>query len=386
MSEYASAPKKLDKVIDNVVLSIQNGQEEIFNISENVIKETESIRKEIESFKERVNTIIKEVEELEVLERKSRNHLFIVSKNFESNNEKNIREAYERARDIQVKLIVKREEEKSLIKQRNDLELRLKKNLDIIERAQSLMSKMKSVMDFLLSDLVNIGKTISSLEDKAQIGMKIIKAQEEERRRIARDIHDGPAQSIAFLVIKTEIAERIIKKDPESISKELLEIKSQLRSVLKEIRSVMYDLRPTSLDELGLIPSIQRVAEDLTQEKELDIEISILSEKEIKNNLIRLTCYRIIQEGINNIIKHSNAKTALIKFDITSNQINVVISDDGNGFDIKEYENREISSFGLSSMRERAEMVNGKVKIESIIRKGTKIIISIPNKEEEYEW
>lgn len=385
MSQDISTPKDLDQVINNVILSIQNGQEEIFNISENVIKETESIKREIESFKERVNLIIKEVEELEVLERKSRNHLFIVSKNFDNSNEKIIREAYEKARDIQVKLIVKREEEKSLIKQRNDLELRLKKNIEIVERAQSLMSKMKSVMDFLLSDLADISKTISNLEGKAQIGMKIIKAQEEERRRIARDIHDGPAQSIAFLVIKTEIAERLIKKNPEVISEELEEIKSQLRAVLKEIRTVMYDLRPTSLDELGLIPTIQRIAEDLTIDKDLDISVTVLSEKKITNHLIRLTCYRIIQEGINNIIKHSKASKASIKLDITQTKINGVISDEGEGFDINEYKAKETVSFGLSSMKERAEMVNGKVKIDSIKGKGTKIIFSIPNKEEEYE-
>lgn len=212
MNESGFSPKSLDKVINDVILSIQSGQEEIFNISENVLKECELILQEIEKFKAKVLVVIKETEKLTKEEKESRQKLFLVSKNIGEYSENDIRKAYNEAKDKQVQLLLKREEEQNLIRERNQLEIRLKKNYEIVEQAESLMSKMKSVMDFLVSDLVDLGKTISNLEDKTQIGMKIIKAQEEERRRIARDIHDGPAQNIAFLVIKTEIVEKLLKK------------------------------------------------------------------------------------------------------------------------------------------------------------------------------
>jgi len=385
MNESGFSPKSLDKVINDVILSIQSGQEEIFNISENVLKECELILQEIEKFKAKVLVVIKEAEKLTKEEKESRQKLFLVSKNIGEYSENDIRKAYNEAKDKQVQLLLKREEEQNLIRERNQLEIRLKKNYEIVEQAESLMSKMKSVMDFLVSDLVDLGKTISNLEDKTQIGMKIIKAQEEERRRIARDIHDGPAQNIASLVIKTEIVEKLLKRGNIHIEDELKDIKTQLRAVLKEIRGIMYDLRPISLDEVGLIPTIERMAADMSYEKNIAIEIKKISDYPILNSLNKLIVYRIVQESLNNIIKHSGAKNVVIRMDVRKDSINGSVSDDGKGFDADSFMEAKDKSFGLSSMKERAEIAHGSITIKSVVGKGTKIMFSIPNEEEPNE-
>lgn len=385
MNESGFSPKSLDKVINDVILSIQSGQEEIFNISENVLKECELILQEIEKFKAKVLVVIKETEKLTKEEKESRQKLFLVSKNIGEYSENDIRKAYNEAKDKQVQLLLKREEEQNLIRERNQLEIRLKKNYEIVEQAESLMSKMKSVMDFLVSDLVDLGKTISNLEDKTQIGMKIIKAQEEERRRIARDIHDGPAQNIASLVIKTEIVEKLLKRGNIHIEDELKDIKTQLRAVLKEIRGIMYDLRPISLDEVGLIPTIERMAADMSYEKNIAIEIKKISDYPIFNSLNKLIVYRIVQESLNNIIKHSGAKNVVIRMDVRQDSINGSVSDDGKGFDADSLMEAKDKSFGLSSMKERAEIAHGSITIKSVVGKGTKIMFSIPNEEEPNE-
>lgn len=385
MNESGFSPKSLDKVINDVILSIQSGQEEIFNISENVLKECELILQEIEKFKAKVLVVIKETEKLTKEEKDSRQKLFLVSKNIGEYSENDIRKAYNEAKDKQVQLLLKREEEQNLIRERNQLEIRLKKNYEIVEQAESLMSKMKSVMDFLVSDLVDLGKTISNLEDKTQIGMKIIKAQEEERRRIARDIHDGPAQNIASLVIKTEIVEKLLKRGNIHIEDELKDIKTQLRAVLKEIRGIMYDLRPISLDEVGLIPTIERMAADMSYEKNIAIEIKKISDYPIFNSLNKLIVYRIVQESLNNIIKHSGAKNVVIRMDVRQDSINGSVSDDGKGFDADSFMEAKDKSFGLSSMKERAEIAHGSITIKSVVGKGTKIMFSIPNEEEPNE-
>jgi two-component system sensor histidine kinase DegS len=385
MNESGFSPKSLDKVINDVILSIQSGQEEIFNISESVLKECELILQEIEKFKAKVLVVIKEAEKLTKEEKESRQKLFLVSKNIGEYSENDIRKAYNEAKDKQVQLLLKREEEQNLIRERNQLEIRLKKNYEIVEQAESLMSKMKSVMDFLVSDLVDLGKTISNLEDKTQIGMKIIKAQEEERRRIARDIHDGPAQNIASLVIKTEIVEKLLKRGNIHIEDELKDIKTQLRAVLKEIRGIMYDLRPISLDEVGLIPTIERMAADMSYEKNIAIEIKKISDYPIFNSLNKLIVYRIVQESLNNIIKHSGAKNVVIRMDVRKDSINGSVSDDGKGFDADSFMEAKDKSFGLSSMKERAEIAHGSITIKSVVGKGTKIMFSIPNEEESNE-
>ena len=385
MNESGFSPKSLDKVINDVILSIQSGQEEIFNISESVLKECELILQEIEKFKAKVLVVIKEAEKLTKEEKESRQKLFLVSKNIGEYSESDIRKAYNEAKDKQVQLLLKREEEQNLIRERNQLEIRLKKNYEIVEQAESLMSKMKSVMDFLVSDLVDLGKTISNLEDKTQIGMKIIKAQEEERRRIARDIHDGPAQNIASLVIKTEIVEKLLKRGNIHIEDELKDIKTQLRAVLKEIRGIMYDLRPISLDEVCLIPTIERMAADMSYEKNIAIEIKKISDYPIFNSLNKLIVYRIVQESLNNIIKHSGAKNVVIRMDVRKDSINGSVSDDGKGFDADSLMEAKDKSFGLSSMKERAEIAHGSITIKSVVGKGTKIMFSIPNEEEPNE-
>lgn len=385
MNESGFSPKSLDKVINDVILSIQSGQEEIFNISENVLKECELILQEIEKFKAKVLVVIKEAEKLTKEEKESRQKLFLVSKNIGEYSEGDIRKAYNEAKDKQVQLLLKREEEQNLIRERNQLEIRLKKNYEIVEQAESLMSKMKSVMDFLVSDLMDLGKTISNLEDKTQIGMKIIKAQEEERRRIARDIHDGPAQNIASLVIKTEIVEKLLKRGNIHIEDELKDIKTQLRAVLKEIRGIMYDLRPISLDEVGLIPTIERMAADMSYEKNIAIEIKKISDYPIFNSLNKLIVYRIVQESLNNIIKHSGAKNVVIRMDVRQDSIKGSVSDDGKGFDADSFMEAKDKSFGLSSMKERAEIAHGSITIKSVVGKGTKIMFSIPNEEEPNE-
>lgn len=385
MNESGFSPKSLDKVINDVILSIQSGQEEIFNISENVLKECELILQEIEKFKAKVLVVIKEAEKLTKEEKESRQKLFLVSKNIGEYSEGDIRKAYNEAKDKQVQLLLKREEEQNLIRERNQLEIRLKKNYEIVEQAESLMSKMKSVMDFLVSDLMDLGKTISNLEDKTQIGMKIIKAQEEERRRIARDVHDGPAQNIASLVIKTEIVEKLLKRGNIHIEDELKDIKTQLRAVLKEIRGIMYDLRPISLDEVGLIPTIERMAADMSYEKNIAIEVKNISDYPIINSLNKLIVYRIVQESLNNIIKHSGAKNVIIRMDIRKNSINGSVSDDGKGFNTESFTETKDKSFGLSSMKERAEIAHGSITIKSVVGKGTKVMFSIPNEEEPNE-
>lgn len=376
--------KDFNVVVENVVGSIKNGQEEIFEIAENIRKDCDSIAKDIEELRGKLSVLFLELDDLSKKEKFSRKKLSIVSGNFGVYTEKDIKEAYEEAKDYQIKLALKREEEKNLIKDRNDLEMRLKKNQELIHRAESIMSKMKSITDFLLGDITNISNTINSLEEKAQVGIRIIKAQEEERRRIARDIHDGPAQDLASLVIKSEILEKILEKDPDQLKKEIKDLKDHVKNILKEIRGVMYDLRPSSLDDLGLIPTLRRIASDVEYEHGVTVNVNVLTEEKIHSPLINLTCFRILQEIFNNIIKHSKATEANVRIGVSKEKIVCSVEDNGQGFEVSVLKEKT-DSFGVSSMRERAGLVNGTLEITSKPGFGTKISFVIPNKEAEYE-
>ncbi|OPJ55507.1 sensor histidine kinase [Alkalithermobacter paradoxus] len=374
----------MNKVIDNIIQSVRSGQDEIFSIYENAKNECERIKLELQLFKDKVVDIIREVEILENEEKKCRNKLFIVSKNFERYSEEDIKNAYQEATDAQVKLILKREEEKNLVKARNELEIRLKKNTELVEKAENYMYKMKSVMDFLVGDLQNVSKQLNLLEDKNQMGINIIKAQEEERRKIVRDIHDGPAQSLASLVLKSEMLEKIMDKDISLLKDEIKEMKNVIRDTLKDVRRIMYDLSPTSLDDLGLIPTIRRIISDITYDRGINIDLIELSNEKIYSPLVNVTVFRIIQESLNNAWKHSKCKNIKIKLDINKTNISAIVEDDGIGFKLS---NDIISknSFGIKFMKERVELLDGKLGIQSKEGQGTKIIFTIPNREVRYE-
>ncbi|CAH2214304.1 sensor histidine kinase [Tepidibacter aestuarii] len=368
-----------NEIFNKVIDTIKNSQDEVMSMYESVHNECEKMRIDLENFRARVKFLIDEVEYLEKEEKKSKQRLASISKNFHNQTEEQIRQAYEDAKCIQVKLTLKREEEKNIIRSRNDLEIRLKKMNDILEKGELYMSKMKSVVDFLMGDLENVSQKMTSLEGKAQIGMEIIKSQEEERRRIVRDIHDGPAQSMASLVIKSEIMNRLLDKDIELSRDELKNIKKILRTTLRDLRRIMYDLSPTSLDDLGLIPTIERAISDIEYENDVNIGLIVLNDTKIMHPLVRITTFRVIQESLNNVCKHSKASNVKIKLDINNKRVAGIVEDDGIGFNMDC--DRLEGSLGVGFMRERASLLDGQLKIDSKIGEGTKVIFAFPNKE-----
>ena len=123
----------------------------------------------------------------------------------------------------------------------------------------------------------------------------------------------------------------------------------------------------------------------MSYEKNIAIEIKKISDYPIFNSLNKLIVYRIVQESLNNIIKHSGAKNVVIRMDVRQDSINGSVSDDGKGFDADSFMEAKDKSFGLSSMKERAEIAHGSITIKSVVGKGTKIMFSIPNEEEPNE-
>lgn len=377
---------RINEILNKTLEVISNSKNEIFEIAENTRKECELIEKELEGLKNRAKTVIEEVDQLIIKEKRSRARLLVVSKNFDKYTEEDIKEAYEVANNLRIALILKRQEEKDLIQRRKDLELRLKNAHEIVNKAERLVAQVGIAMEYLSGNLGNIIETIEDMQKRQLLGIKIIQAQEEERHRVARDIHDGPAQSLANVVIKAEICERLMKIDMEKAKEELKNLKQIVRNSLKDVRRIIYDLRPMSLDDLGLIPTVQRYTSKFMEETGMQVNVILHgNEKEI-DSIIEIAVFRIIQEALNNIRKHSKATLVDVKIEMTLNTLNVVIEDNGVGFDIREKlseKNSPESGFGLMGMRERTELLGGKINIKSSIGEGTKIIIMVPIEKKE---
>jgi two-component system sensor histidine kinase DegS len=225
LSEEVFSPEQLDNIVKKTIDALENGKKQIFEISEGARHEWKELEDKFAQLQEKVKSTIEEVEQLSILEKESRHRLMIVSKNFKFYSEQDIKKAYETTRDIQIKLALKREQEQQLIAQRTEIEMRMRRVKNTLERAEYLVTHVAVAMNYLTSSLVNISDTLEELQKKELLGMRIIMAQEEERQRVARDIHDGPAQSMSNIVLKCEICEKLLEVDKEKTKNQINELK-----------------------------------------------------------------------------------------------------------------------------------------------------------------
>lgn len=377
---------QLDKIIKKAIEAINNSKTEIYEIAESSRRECKKLDEELELLKHQVNELIAEVEVLEVALKDSKRKLMLINKSFGNYSQQELKDAYEKADNLRVELAVKRESEKYLIRRRNELEIRIKDAIKTVQKADNLITQVGAAMGYLSGDLQEISCQLEGLQYKQLLGLKIIKAQEEERQRVARDIHDGPAQLMSNVVLKAEICERMIDVDLDKAREELRNLKRIVRDSLQDVRKIIYNLRPMSLDDLGLIPTLQRYV--LTFQEESGIAVSFRTsgiQPELKS-VISLTVFRIVQEAMNNVIKHAQASNVSIHVDFTEKELKLFVIDDGSGFDTEKLKVKSddiTGGFGLVSMRERIELLSGEMYISSEPGKGTRLNIMIPFTEEE---
>ena len=200
---------------------------------------------------------------------------------------------------------------------------------------------------------------------------------EEERMRIARDMHDGPAQSMANLVLQAEILERLISRDPQLVVNELADFKDGVRGVLDETRRLIFDLRPMTLDDLGLVPTLRKFTKDF-ERTGMTVSLRVIGEEARLPGALEPTLFRIIQEAMNNARKHARAKNVEVVVAFQAHSVSAIVRDDGVGFDVAAAEARLDSGrhLGMISMRERADLEKGRLEIRSQIGKGTEIRVS----------
>jgi two-component system sensor histidine kinase DegS len=377
--------KVLDEILERTIHSLEQGKTEIFDIAENARKEMERAKTEMDRLKIETTEIIRQVDQMEIINKKARIRLLEVSRDFEYYNEEEIKEAYEKAEETLIKLSILREKEEHLRKQRDEFERRLINMEKTVRKAENLISQVGVVLDFLLGSLNDLSVQMEDLQQKRQLGIRIIQAQEEERRRVAREIHDGPAQSIANVVFRTEYVESLMESNLLAAKKELKDLKAQVRNTLHDIRKIIFDLRPMTLDDLGLIPTLRRYTEKYFEETSIHVDLIVMGTDKRLAQPMEVTLFRIVQEALNNIHKHARTKTAQIKVEFLRDSVNAVIEDKGVGFDLEQVMGRivERENYGLISLNERADLIGGNVKIITSPGKGTKILVKIPNERSE---
>ncbi|RPF54348.1 sensor histidine kinase [Aquisalibacillus elongatus] len=376
MSVTKENERALDQVIEDMMDVVNNSKQEVFEIGEESRKQQEVLTSEVKEIKQEVENIIKESDELERRLKASRVRLSEVSKHFDQYSEEEVRKVYNSTHELQTQLVVQRQKEVALIKRRDDLEQRIKALTNNVERAEKLMSKINVISTYLQEDFKEVNQALESAKEKHEFGLQIIEAQEEERRKLSREIHDGPAQMLANVLIRSDIVDKTIKqKGIDEAVKEIREMKEMARNALYEVRRIIYDLRPMALDDLGLVPTLRKYLTTVEDYHNLKVQFDVRGKEMRYGQKFEAAVFRMVQEAVQNALKHAEASLIKVLFETTQHQLNVIVIDDGVGFDQSEKKNQ---SFGLIGMRERIEMLDGELKVESQIGDGTKVKISLP--------
>ncbi len=379
---------KLDKIIKKTIDAINNSKNEIYDIAENAKKECKRLEEELNLLKIQVVELISTTETLEKELGDSKRKLLIANKNFSKYSQEELKQVYEKADNIRIELAVKREQEQFLIKRRNDLEVRIKDAYLTVQKADTLIVNVGAALGYLTGDLQEVSSQLENMQQRQLLGLRVIKAQEEERQRVAREIHDGPAQSMSNVVLKAEICERLLDVDLDKARQELRNLKEIVRESLQDVRKIIYDLRPMSLDDIGLVPTLERFVLNFQDENGIMTSFKTKGQYIDIKPVISLTVFRIIQEAVNNTKKHAQAKNLLINLEFTDKNLRLCVYDDGVGFDVENTKPKSDdinSGFGLVSIRERVELLGGTFEISSKNGNGTRLTIVIPFMQEEGE-
>lgn len=365
----------LDGIIQKTAKAIEEGKREIFELSERARHDYVTYEQELLGIKAKLTIMIHDVDKLEIRSKMARNMIKTISDHFDEFTEKDIKEAYELSQKVALALSIKRQEEKELSERRNELERLMRKSAEVLKKSEILETKVSVALEYLTS---SIFEQIEDVKQKKDLSIKIIEAQENEKKRISRDIHDGPAQSLANVIFKAEYASKIIDSSPVKAKREISELQEDVRNTLKDIRKIIYDLMPMSLDDLGLVPTIKKLISNIMDSNAIMIEFSVVQNSVIDDQLTNLMIFRVVQEAFNNIIKHSKSKHVGLNMHISDIEIKLTISDDGIGFDVDKTIESPLG-YGLYNMKERIDIVGGTLVIVSEVNKGTTINIRIPN-------
>ncbi|WP_369688240.1 sensor histidine kinase [Paraliobacillus sp. PM-2] len=368
--------KNLDQIIDEMIEAVENSKDDIYSISEESRQEYQTLSDQLSQLQQEVVSNINESDQLEIKVKLSRKRLAEVSNHFDKYSEVEIKEAYEQAHQLQSELKMMREKEKTLRQRRDDIERRLKKLDQTIDKANGLVSKVTVILNYLNEDFKQVGEIIQDANEKQAFGLRIIEAQEKERRRLSREIHDGPAQMLANILLRSELVDKTFKELGRAEAlKEMKSMRSLVRSSLYEVRRIIYDLRPMALDDLGLVPTIKKYVDNMADYNQMNIVFSSEGPSDRLPSKYEVALFRLIQEAVQNAVKHAEATTIHVKLEVKPMCVTTRIQDNGKGFDTDE---KKKNSFGLIGMRERVEMLDGELSIQSKEEEGTKVQIRIP--------
>jgi two-component system, NarL family, sensor histidine kinase DegS len=272
-----------------------------------------------------------------------------------------LRMAYDSALDAQQRLFVMRGQ------------------LEKLQNDRTYLEKYKAVLEAAVSGAGDPKTTPVSGGGRQMAGIEmIVNAQEAERQRLSRQMHDGPAQALSNFILQTEIAMRLLDIDPAQAKGELGNLKTSAMSTFQKVRNFIFELRPMMLDDLGLTPTLRKYADAFKEQTGMEVSVTVTGTERRLEPYLEVMIFRAVQELLGNAARHSQGTLVKVQIDLGNDLIRVNVDDNGKGFD---YETLiESTNLGLKLIRERAEMLGGHFEVDSAAGSGTRVSFTVQAK------
>ena len=345
-----------------------SGAEHLKTLIQDIRQEYDQIQKELKEIDVLIRQSTAEVDKLVQRNTQIANRVRQMETTIDTYPRSDIKEIYAAAHEAQMRLFMMRGQVEQLQSRQQSLEQQGQRALQFIEVASQITPADLSA---------KAGPAV--LTSPSNI-VRVIEAQETERQRLARQIHDGPAQSMTNLILQAEICERLFDLDPVQARVELGNLKNAVNAAFQKVRDFILTLRPMMLDDLGLVPTLKQYVQDFEEKTKLSANMTVVGHETRLASYSEVTLFRVVQELLTNIQKHAHATHVQVLLDFQDTLVVASVEDDGSGFDMNELKSAtsQRKGLGLATLQERAEMLGGQVQIDSRIGRGTRVRIEIP--------
>ena len=259
----------------------------------------------------------------------------------------------------------------------------LQTNRQGLDRYQKLLDRVVE----LLGQVDPLTARVAHAEPGTMLGqsmmVRVIDAQETEKQRLARLMHDGPAQRLTNVILQAEICQHLLDTDPARARIELENLKAEVNKTFQRTRTFIADLRPMMLDDLGLVPTLRRYVRIWSEETGIEAEFTASGGEQRLPPYAEVTIFRVVQEALENAGKHANPSRVQVSLRLDGQVVHALVEDDGSGFDVQQAmaSVAEQRTIGLALIQDRAQMLGGTLDIDSVIGRGTRVLLEIPQAE-----
>jgi two-component system sensor histidine kinase DegS len=251
-----------------------------------------------------------------------------------------------------------------------------------MEQEQMLLSQLYGKLEGVDA----LGAVEEELDTPAKASaniVRIVQAQEEERQRLARQLHDGPAQSLTNFILQAEICQRLFNRNPERAEEELNNLKTTASVTFQKVRDFIFDLRPMMLDDLGVVPTVRRYIDSFKDKTDIDTTPEIMGEERRLETYREVMIFRAIQDLMGHVRDYAGANQLKVRLDMSGSRIKVQVDDNGKGFDAaaiftSEESHLDARSQGILTLKQKFELVGGTVAVTSDENAGTTVRVELP--------